>query len=306
MTVLTDSVDWGAQLSSNVVSFTFAPEGETYWAPDGGTTQSYQWTAYEIAQFKKAFALFESFTDLKFVQAQNPSAADFTLVRYFDWDTGVLAAMGPPDTEIAGLGMFNAAGLGWDYDPSYHGLKQGGFGFTTIIHELGHGLGLAHPHDTGGSSSIMPGVSAPDDLGTYNLNQGVYTMMSYNAGWKKAPQGLPQTGDYGWTGTPMAIDIAVLQAKYGADMGHRTGNDVYRLPGVNAVGTFYSCIWDAGGTDTISAGGVTGNAAINLNDASLRVELGGGGWISSVSPDPWRLHHRQRRGDRKRYRRIRQ
>ena len=40
------------------------------------------------------------------------------------------------------------------------GLEQGGFGFITIIHELGHALGLAHPHDKGGSSSVFPGVGS--------------------------------------------------------------------------------------------------------------------------------------------------
>jgi hypothetical protein len=41
--------------------------------------------------------------------------------------------------------------------------------YVTLIHEFGHGHGLAHPHDNGGHSGIMHGVEAggqvPDPTG---------------------------------------------------------------------------------------------------------------------------------------------
>ena len=47
------------------------------------------------------------------------------------------------------------------------------------------------------------------------------------------------------------------------------------------MGTFYSCIWDAGGIDTIIAGaGTTAAVTINLNDATLLNDVGGGGFVS--------------------------
>jgi serralysin len=78
----------------------------------------------------------------------------------------------------------------------------------------------------------------------------------------------------------MALDIGVLQQKYGANMHYRTGNDVYTLPSQNKSGTFYSCIWDAGGTDTIKAGATGAGCTIDLRAATLRYEEGGGGWMS--------------------------
>ena len=80
----------------------------------------------------------------------------------------------------------------------------------------------------------------------------------------------------------MAFDIAVLQEKYGANPNWQTGNDTYFLPTLNEEGTFYSCIWDADGVDTISAQNATVGSTINLNDATLLYESGGGGFISFV------------------------
>ena len=37
-------------------------------------------------------------------------------------------------------------------------IKEGGQTYLTLIHEFGHGFGLAHPHDNGFGSTIMPGI----------------------------------------------------------------------------------------------------------------------------------------------------
>ena len=39
-------------------------------------------------------------------------------------------------------------------------LLPGGFSYGVILHEFGHAHGIAHPHDTGGGSEIMLGVTA--------------------------------------------------------------------------------------------------------------------------------------------------
>ena len=143
-------------------------------------------------------------------------------------------------------GEYVRNGDGW----TASGLQAGGTGFITLVHEIGHGLGLAHPHDNGGGSARFPGVgSAFGDYGDNNLNQGIFTTMSYNDGWPTGPPGLPPGNDYGWQSGPMAFDIAAIQYLYGANMSYRTGHDTYVLPDVNAPGTFWNCIWDAGGTD---------------------------------------------------------
>ncbi len=171
------------------------------------------------------------------------------------------------------VGLFNSQSTVW----SAANNAVGGYSFITFLHEIGHGLGLDHPHGT----SPFPGVIDEESTGTFGLNQGLFTVMSYNDGYDRI--GYSPSLAYGWMSTPGALDIAAIQAIYGANMTTRTGDDVYRLPGTNAPGTSFAAIWDAGGTDTISAEGLTTGSTIDLRSATLKVEEGGGGFLSQAS-----------------------
>ena len=143
----------------------------------------------------------------------------------------------PAFGDAQGIGAFNVDSGGWNFDQQ-QSLLQGGFAFAVILHEFGHAHGLAHPHDNGGGSDVMLGVFGPfDSYGVYDLNQGVYTVMSYNDAWPLHPDGpSPFTAagvDNGWSGTLSAFDIAVLQQRYGVHA-YATGNDVYQLKDVQA------------------------------------------------------------------------
>ncbi|KCV81008.1 serralysin [Actibacterium atlanticum] len=281
----TDAIDWGGAMVDTGV---FNEDGdmviEYYFAPGEGRFQfvfpRQEWTEYEKQQAELAFDTFEAIMNVEFVEVQNEADAEFVLNKINSFGT-FLGVMTPPGEFGEGQGGFAGDGTGWD---TTGGLEQGGFGFITLIHELGHGLGLAHPHDNGGGSPVLPGVSNSGDTGFLDLNQGVYTMMSYIDGWATHPDGQlspAQTVNYGYQGTPMAVDVAALQEKYGANMDYATGNDVYILPDSNEAGTFWVCIWDAGGIDEIRHDG-TDAAVIDLRAATLELEEGGGGWISWV------------------------
>jgi serralysin len=160
-------------------------------------------------------------------------------------------------------------------------LKVGSYDFTTLVHEFGHAMGLAHPHDDGGGSTTFPGVSSDEDFGSFDLNQGINTVMSYNTGWPRGPieQSSPR---YGYETSPMALDIMTLQYIYGANTTYASGDTSYVLPATNADGIGYTAIWDTGGNDTIYGSGST-RCTINLKMASGLVDAGGGGLVSSVS-----------------------
>ena len=272
-----DSIDWGTVVSAtnNVINVYFAASGEAF----GGVT-SQGWSSYETQQAMEAFGVIDDYINVTFNQVNSTANADFNLVTTTNVD--YLGTFVPPGASNSGTGVFATDALGWN---TSGGLEQGGYGFVTMIHEFGHGLGLAHPHDTGGASTILPGVSSSSgDYGDNALNQGIFTTMSYNDGWSTAPHGRPTLGSsYGWQGSLMGLDIAALQSDYGARTSFNAGNNTYILPTSNGTGTFYSAIWDTGGnTDTIRHSGST-NAMIDLRAATLQQQDGGGGYVSYVA-----------------------
>jgi Ca2+-binding RTX toxin-like protein len=280
----------------NVVTYYFAKAGDVFVDDNPATVGSTETIVakgmadWEKAAFRQVFDLYSQVADVVYIEVQNRSEADFKLITYNGTPgagASLLGRMSPPGEENEGQAEFNSGDVRWTQE----GLTQGGFYFPTLIHELGHGHGMAHPHDNGGHSSVMRGT---DDgsvigggLGDYDLNQQIFTVMSYNDGWATSPYGQPSSGDatglnadnFGWMGSLGALDIAVIQDKYGVNEDWAKGDDVYVIKDVNAIGTFYASIWDAGGTDEIRYAGAR-DANIDLRAASLKYEAGGGGWVS--------------------------
>jgi serralysin len=156
-------------------------------------------------------------------------------------------------------------------------LVPGTTDYVTMLHEFSHAMGLAHPHDTGGTwldkSLIFPGVTAAfGSYGDYNLNQGIFTTMSYNDGWKTG-------GVAGLQASLMALDIQALQYIYGANTSYAAGNDTYVLPRTN---NGFTSIWDTGGTDVMIYSGAR-SVTLDLRAATGLVSEGGGGFVSHVA-----------------------
>jgi Ca2+-binding RTX toxin-like protein len=234
----------------------------------------------------KALDQFEKILGVTYVITTDIEQATFRLLKTESEDYG--AYFFPQDPAYGadqGVGVFNVLSGGWSFDQQ-QSLVQGGFSFEVVLHEFGHAHGLAHTHDHGGGSDIMLGVTAAQgSFGVFDLNQGVYTVMSYNESWEFHPDGpSPFTAagiDDGWVGTLSAFDIALLQQRYGITTAYAAGNNVYTLKDVAAQGTYYETIWDTGGNDEIRYNG-NRDATIDLTAATLDYSPTGGGVVSYV------------------------
>ena len=280
-----DSITWGIQRDNAVITYYFAPNGVTAAGADGFTSDGFN--AYERGQFELAFENISHVANLSFVEVTDIDDAEFILIL----DDDEIVEL-PENDQFAGFfnvassgptaGVFNANSSSWDSFAG-GGLEVGGDGYQTIVHEILHGLGLSHPHDDGGGSDVLDGVtSAFDDYGDFDLNQGVFTSLSYNTGFRSGNDTAPIGDTYGHDSGPMALDIAVLQLLYGANTTAAGGDDVYILPEANVSGTAWKSIWDTGGTDTISFDGAR-DVTIDLRAATLVYGVGGGGFISSAT-----------------------
>ena len=260
-----DTLNIGYVFPDLTINVYFSTAGETF----SGDTALRNWTQAEINSVMSALASISAVTPLVFTQVFSAAGSDFRLT-IADLGTNVLGHF----FVGAGNGAFDPDGAGW----SSAGMAPGSLGYATIVHEILHGLGLAHPHMDGGDVQVLQGVTSEfNAFGTFLMGQGVFTMMSYNDGWQ-APFGTNTSFTTGIQATPMALDIAYLQQLYGATAAN-TGDNTYSLTAANGA---YRAIWDTGGVDNITFSG-TQNAVIDLRPASLTTAFGGGGWVSYVN-----------------------
>ncbi len=287
-----DSINWVTADNikvdaNNVATVYFAVAGENFGEKaDNGTSPlpSYGWNDYEKQQVMVALQEYSTITGITYQITTDASAATFRLITTTSEEYGAYFYPNDPGYGTqAGIGAFNVDSGGWTL-PGQDSLQVGGYAFGVILHEFGHAHGLAHPHDNGGGSDVMVGVTGFDSLGIFDLNQGVYTVMSYNDAWETNPSGpSPYTRDtvgFGWSGGLSAFDIEALQRRYGVHAAE-TGNTVYQLKDANAEGTYYQAIWDTAGTDEIRYDGAK-DARIDLLAATLDYSPTGGGVVSFV------------------------
>jgi serralysin len=158
--------------------------------------------------------------------------------------------------------------------------RLGTYQFMVAVHELGHAVGLKHPHEAWNGFAPMPVEwdSLEFTVMSYRSKIGASTSSGYTNG----------TFDYaqGW----MMLDIAALQAMYGADYTHRAGNTVYRwnpstgetfvdgmgqgAPGDGIGGNanrVFLTIWDGGGVDTFDLSNYANGVLVDLAPGGFSV-----------------------------------
>lgn len=250
------------------------------------------WTAPYQNELKRALDAYEPLTGINFVPTSRASTATFRLFNVEQLNDGKNAYFGamnfPGDDLFKDNNVsYHSTGLLYNGAMS-HGAQTGAGGFRSLtqLHEIGHGLGLAHPHQEGNGSTVGLGEYREVKVGgqkikIYFLDSNLYTVMSYNTTMGRVTNAddhnVPERS-YGHPVSPMALDIAALKQMY-PESQHHAGDSVYRLldprtvplkisPNDVRIGEAYYCIYDTSGNDTIVYDGAS-RTIINLNDATL-------------------------------------
>ena len=283
---------WSTALGTGaVVSYAFRASAATM--PDG-TSGFSQLNASQITAAQLAFAAWSDVANITFNRVTDAGSdysnnATILLGNYSSGQSGAAAFAYLPGGRPGATASTAVQGDVWiNSSLAYNAAPvQQNYGQLTMLHEIGHAIGLSHPaaYNASASGSITYGANA-----TYFEDSLQYSVMSYFSERETgANYRVNGTGNTRYASIPQLDDIAAAQRLYGANTTTRTGDTTYGFnsnagqvwfSATSASSALIFAVWDAGGVDTFDFSGYSSNSTIDLRQAAFSSV---GGMVGNVS-----------------------
>lgn len=206
---------------------------------------------------RRVFSFYEDISGLRFREIPAGSAETPNLKLYNIDQRG-----GGGWAELPGSGVRDS-GIGY---PHVAGdVNEGSYVYLTLLHEVGHLLGLNHPGNYNGTVSYLTDAVFWNDSKQYSL-------MSY---MDEAVTG----GDFlESAATPMLLDILAIQIEYGINWSTRAGDTTYGFNADSGVAAYaftaedktgVFTIWDGAGNDTLDFSGFASDTVMDLRQGGF-------------------------------------
>jgi len=235
------------------VTFSFMTAAPSYGGTDSdGATGFQPFTAAQKAAARGIFAQLSTMLNISFREVAD-SETHYGQIRFGNnvqqESSGYAFLPDPENSDIAG-----DVWISLDYSNEQ---VPGSYSYATLLHEIGHALGLKHPGNYNAGEEMDPDSDATY-LGQAEDNQH-YTVMSYSdAGYSEGQQRT-------WYGK---YDMLALQYLYGSRSVNNGDANTYSYSDISGRDLYL--IQDSAGTqDTIDLSGATSGAMVDLREGGF-------------------------------------
>ncbi len=271
----------GAKWGTLNLTYSFPTSGSNYngsgYDTNGVSLYHVDLGTQQQAAARASFAQLSAATGLTFTEITDTDTvhANIRISQSGDQDVGSAYGNFPSDTR----GLSGDIWFGRTSQPYYDLAFKGTWGYATMMHEIGHTMGLKHGHQDYTNSDLSFYFGGAPRYGTQSLTPDrdgqAWSLMTYtpapftNSNFAGEKINQPQTY--------MQYDLAALQYMYGANYTTNAGDSVYTFSQttgemfINGVGQgapsgnkIFLTVWDGGGNDTIDASNYSNGITIDL------------------------------------------